>query len=170
MKNRLYILCGIPFSGKTTLAKRLVEKLGYTRIDLDEVKFDIFNPQILDSQIDQSGWDQIYQEMYRRIKQSLTNGKTVVHDTGNFTKYERDLVKKIADELGVETMTIFVEIPKEEAFKRLLENRKTKSRFDVSDVDFESTVKEMEPPTEGERHLVFHWIDGVDQWIQENIA
>lgn len=137
----------------------MVERPGFTRIDLDEVKFDIFNPQIVDSQIDQSGWDEIYKEMYRKIKQKLINGETVVHDTGNFTKHERDLVKIIANELGIETMVIFVDIPKEEAYRRLLENRKTKTRFDVNDTDFESTVKEMEPPADTERHLVFNWTD-----------
>jgi len=94
MINKLYILCGIPFSGKSTLAKKIVKKLRFVRIDLDEVKFDIFGPSVTDAEIDQSGWDKIYQEMYRRIRESLTAGKTVVHDTGNFTKSERGVVKK----------------------------------------------------------------------------
>jgi predicted kinase len=67
-KNRLYILCGIPFSGKSVLANELVKRYGYTRIDLDEVKFQIFGKDITDSEIDQAGWDKIYQEMYRKIE------------------------------------------------------------------------------------------------------
>jgi len=168
--NRLYILCGIPFSGKTTLAKKIVEKIGFSRIDLDEVKFSLFGKDITDSQIDQSGWDSVYQEMYRQIKQALSNGETVVHDTGNFTKHERDLVKKIADELNIESTTIFVNIPKPEAYKRLLDNRKTNIRFNVTDEDFESTVKEMEPPDQSENHLVFIWTDSVDHWIERNLG
>ena len=168
MKNKLYILCGIPFSGKTTLAKRLVEKLKYTRIDLDEVKFELFGREITDVEIDQSGWDEVYLKMYQKIRTALINGETVIHDTGNFTKNERGLVKKIADELNIESVTIFVEIPKAEAQKRLLENRKTKIRFDVADEDFESTNKEMEPPDQNEKHLVFRWTDDVDRWVIEN--
>ncbi len=34
---RLYILCGLPFSGKTTLAKQLVETLRIPGIDLDVI-------------------------------------------------------------------------------------------------------------------------------------
>jgi len=63
IKNKLYILCGIPFSGKSVLANKIVERFGYTRIDLDEVKFQIFGQSITDGEIDQSGWDKIYQEM-----------------------------------------------------------------------------------------------------------
>ncbi len=156
MTNKLYILCGIPFSGKTTLAKRMAEKLSFFRIDLDEVKFDLFGPNILDTQIDQSGWDKVYTEMYRRIKQSLIAGKTVVHDTGNFTRQDRGKVQAIAKELGIETITIFVNIPK--------------TRFDVADEDFQSTVKELEPPDENEKHLVFNWTDDVELWLEKYIS
>lgn len=168
MNNKLYILCGIPFSGKSTQAKKLVEKLGFTRIDLDEVKFELFGYSIMDSQIDQSGWDAVFREMYIRIKEELNNGKTVVHDTGNFTKHERSLVKKIADDLGIETITIFVDTPKDEAYKRLMKNRLTKDRFDVADEDFEETTIEMEPPKDDEKHLVFKWTDSMDEWIKAN--
>jgi predicted kinase len=92
--NKLIILCGIPFSGKSTLAKELADKLGAIRIDLDEVKFDLFGKGIHDSEIDQSGWDKIYQEMYKKIETALKERQTVIHDTGNFTKYERNLISK----------------------------------------------------------------------------
>ena len=59
MNIKLYILCGIPFSGKTTLANKVVEMLGFKRIDLDEIKFKIFGPKITDSQIDQDGWNKV---------------------------------------------------------------------------------------------------------------
>lgn len=170
MNNKLFILCGIPFSGKTTLAKRMIDKLGFTRIDLDEVKFELFGKDITDSQIDQDGWDSVYQEMYKRVKQALVDGKTVVHDTGNFTKHERGLVKKIADDLGLSSTTIYINIPEPEAYKRLIENRKTNIRFNVTDDDFQSSAKEMEPPDENETHLLFKWTDEVDKWIDTNFT
>lgn len=165
MNSKLLILCGIPFSGKTTLAKALVSIKGYTRIDLDEVKFKMLGSQVTNDKINQSGWDRIYQDMYRQIKQALMDGKTVVHDTGNFTKYERDLVKKIADDLGITSVTIYVDIPVREAKKRLLSNRTSNIRFDVSDADFESAVKEMEPPSLPENYIVFNWSDNIDSFV-----
>lgn len=38
--NKLYILCGLPFSGKTVLSKIIVNYLEFEHIDLDEVKFE----------------------------------------------------------------------------------------------------------------------------------
>ncbi len=52
----------LPFSGKSTLTRQLVEKLGFVRTDLDEVKFEMLGNDTKDDQIDQTGWDKIYQE------------------------------------------------------------------------------------------------------------
>ena len=165
MDNKLYILCGLPFSGKTTLAKTLVSKLSFTRIDLDEIKFSIFGKDITDDDIDQNGWDKIYLQMYQDIERELKMGKIVVHDTGNFTRNERNLVKNIADKLGIESTTIFVSIPSDVAYQRLLENRQTKVRFNVTDQDFENTVKELEIPDNSEKHFVFNYNEDVNNWI-----
>lgn len=167
--NKLYILCGIPFSGKSTLAKAISSKKGFQRVDLDEVKFEMYGNDVNDEDLQQNDWDLIYQKMYQIIEDFLKQGKTVVHDTGNFTKYERKLVSQIADKLGIETLTIFVDTPKSTAYERLIQNRRTKSRFDVTSDDFENTVAEMEPPLEDENVLVFKANDDVDLWINEHL-
>ena len=167
--NKLLILCGIPFSGKSTLAKAISNKLGYKRVDLDEVKFELYGNNIKDEDLKQKDWDVIYQKMCQIIENLLKQGETVVHDAGNFTKYERGLVCQIADKLGIETKTIFVDVPKNIAYERLMQNRKTKARFDVTDKDFESTVAEMEPPAENENVITFKVSDNVDSWINEHL-
>lgn len=165
--NRLYIFCGIPFSGKSFIARKVAKQFNYKVVDLDEVKFELFGKDIVDENIDQQGWDKIYLKMYRKIEELLKNGYTVIHDTGNFTKYERDLVKKIADKLNLETITVFINIPIEVAKNRLLENRRTCERFDVADEAFASCVKEMEPPGDNEKHIVFKPKDDLEIWISK---
>lgn len=164
----LYIFCGIPFSGKTTLARKLVDKFGLIRIDLDEIKFDLFGKEISDEQIDKFGWDKIYQEMYRKIEQVLKTGETVICDTGNFTKYERRLVKKIADKVGIKFKTVFVDTPKETAKQRWTKNKLSKTRFGISEKSFEEAVAEMEPPTEEENVIVYGDKTDINKWIKRN--
>ena len=166
--NKLYILCGLPFSGKSTLSKELAKRLGFTRIDLDDVKFELLGDDVNDDDIAQQDWDRIYQEMYRRIESALKEGKNVIHDTGNFTKYERGPVRQTADKLRRETKTIYVDTPKEVCFERLLNNRKTKERFDISDEAFQSTVEEMEVPSTDENTILFHTDSSLENWISEN--
>ncbi len=168
--NKLLILCGIPFSGKSTLAREIIKALKCEKVDLDEVKFEMFGSEVKDADLLQKDWDKVYQSMYEEIQRLLKQGKTVVHDTGNFTRYERNLIRQIADKLGVESKTIFVDTPKNIAYDRLLLNRKTKERFDVTDSDFESTVAEMEVPTENENTITFKVGDDADSWINEHLA
>lgn len=167
--NKLIILCGIPFSGKSTLAKEISKKLNYNRVDLDDVKFKLHGDNIKDEDLMQKDWDVVYQEMYKRIENSLKSGKTVVHDTGNFTKYERNLIKQIADKFNLDALTVFVDTPKEIAYRRLKENRESGKRFDVSGDGFESSVKEMETPGSDENTLVFRYNDNIDSWIENNL-
>ena len=169
MTNKLYILCGLPFSGKTTLAKILVSKLNFTRIDLDEIKFSLFGNNITDDEIDQNGWDKVYLQIYQNIERELELGNTVVYDTGNFTKNERTLVKNIADKLAIESITIFVSIPEDIAYQRLINNRVNPIRFNVTDEDFKNTIKELEVPDNSEKHLVFNYNEDINSWIDKNL-
>lgn len=163
---KLYIFCGIPFSGKTVLAKKVSEKLDYIRVDLDDIKFEIFGNTIKDSEINKKGWDAVYKEMYNRIENNLKNGKTVVSDTGNFTKYERGLVKKIADKLNIESVEVFVNTPVDVARKRLFENLVTKERFQITEKEFNSAVREMETPSSN-NVITYNYPESIDQWIEK---
>lgn len=167
-KTSLYIACGIPFSGKSYLSQKLVNKFNFSRIDLDEIKFELFGKNVKDQDIDQAGWDKIYQEMYRKIEKNLKLGKIVLNDTGNFTKHERDLVRQVANKLGLKTRVIYVDTPISIARERQQNNRNTNSRFDVTDDDFESTIKEMEPPAADESPIIYHYPENLDNWISNN--
>jgi hypothetical protein len=50
----------------------------------------------------------------------------------------------------------------------LLDNRKSKERFDITDQEFEDAVQEMEYPDEFEPHIVFVSTTPIDEWIKAN--
>jgi len=170
MANKLYIFCGIPFSGKSTLSKEVARLTGYTRIDLDEVKFEHYGAVIKDAELEQKDWDIIYQAMYQRIEAALKAGKTVIHDTGNFTKYERDLIRHIADGLGVEAVTVYVDTTRVVAKERHIANQTTHQRFNVTDNELEDAVAEMEVPNETERHIVHKYPTPAEEWINKHFS
>jgi len=164
----LYIMCGFPFAGKSTLSKRIAEVKGFTRIDLDEVKVELVG-NAKEEDITQTQWDEVYKNMYAQIESTLKEGKTVIQDAGNFTRYERGLVKAIADKLNLESTTIFVDTPLEVARSRWMGNKASKERFDINVTSFEGAVAEMEIPDEHEHHLVYHEGELIDTWISENL-
>ena len=168
--NKLFIICGIPFAGKSTLGQVISELFAYNKVDLDETKFNLFGVDIKDDDLSKADWDRVYDETYKLIERYLKSGKTVIHDSGNFTRHERQLARQIADKLGIDIITIYVDTPEVIARQRLLENRKTKVRFDVTDKAFKEAIQEMEVPTSDENPLVFHNNDSIDRWILKHIS
>jgi predicted kinase len=162
-------MCGISFSGKTTISKLISQIKGFVRVDLDEVKVEIVGPDLPDEKVTEPEWDQIYQSMYQKVKNALLSGQSVVQDAGNFTRYERGLVRAIVDNLGLEAITIFVDTPPSLARQRLLHNRQHQIRFDVSNELFKATIKELEPPIFPEVFLTINPSIPIEKWIKDNL-
>ena len=85
----LIILCGLPASGKTTLAKLLAHRMD----DVEIVSSDMLRSQL------SSG--RIWEEMAGMVRQGLSAGKTVVVDATNYNDAHRDRYARIAREMGV---------------------------------------------------------------------
>ena len=71
----------------------------------------------------------------------------MIFDHGNFTRAEREQVRAIGARAGANVRGVYIEITKDEARHRLLENRQTRRRYDVRDDDFELVLRIFEPPT-----------------------
>lgn len=152
----LFIFCGGPFSGKSYLSKQLSVEYGFSRVDLDEVKDELVGKNIIDEEVFRDQWDEVYEEMYRRIEKHLSNDETVVLDAANYARYERDLARKIGDKYGAKVVEILVDTPIEVVRKRWLENKKTKKRIDVSE-DVVMKAREKIEFSEGKDSLI---VDG----------
>jgi adenylylsulfate kinase-like enzyme len=90
----LYLLCGLPFAGKTTLAKALVRSLGIHRVAIDDINNErgIWDEE---TGLSPEEWTNTYQEAYRRIAASLKRGESVIDDSANFTRELRQLGQKL---------------------------------------------------------------------------
>ena len=64
-KPTLYILTGLPYSGKTTLTNELVKRFGFKTASVD----DVMDERGLDSDtMVQEDWNAVYSEAYERLK------------------------------------------------------------------------------------------------------
>ena len=166
--NQFIILCGLSFAGKSTLARAIVSRFGFTEVDVDETKFQLYGSGIVDEELIPEDWIRIYAETDRLIENHLRSGRTVVDASRNFSIEERINARNISARVGVPFTTIYVDTPESVARRRLIANRARPFRRDISDRDFEDVIRAMQPPTVAETPLVFQHTAKVEKWISDN--
>ena len=164
----LIVICGLSFSGKSTLAKAITRKVGYEEIDVDEVGAGLYKLDINDEKLKDLDWDRVYDETDKLIETRLKSGVTVVDASRNFTRQERERAQQVAKRSDAHLVTIYVDTPQEIARQRRLSNKTSPSRRDITDEQFDEILQVMQPPTEEERPLVFHHGDEIESWLSDN--
>lgn len=152
----LFILCGFPYAGKSYIAKQLLEKTDVAFVSIDDIfhtyGFDWNSNKLPDTET----WEQIFNESYEQIKQTLREGKNVLYDSTNQTVVSRDKLRQVANSVGAETKVVFIKSPVEAVWKRWEENQKSRSRSVVDKQLIQQTIDMFEEPTEAEKVIVIN--------------
>ena len=149
MKPTIFLLCGLPFSGKTTYAKKL-EKEGVIRFTLDEQLFQKFGRDFV------SGYIEKEKETKRYLKEKcleyIKEGRSVVLDFGFWKKVERDEYKLFVDQINAKWQLLYFNVPMKELKKRLRlrNNRDLKNNHFISESMLENFSDQFEVPVKEE--------------------
>lgn len=166
---RLYILCGLPFAGKTTLAAALAQYFRWTIVAIDAINHE--RGLGLDAApITLEQWDETYTEAYCCLSQTLAAQQTVIFDAASYARTQRDELRAIAAKCGASARVIYIETPLAVCRGRWLANRATGARYDVRDEDFENVVTHFEPPTTLEHPLIYDQSEPLSVWIERTFG
>lgn len=169
MRTCLYILCGLPYAGKSTLARALTRRFGWEHIAIDAINGE--RGLGLDGQaIAAADWDITYGEAFRRLRAALAREATVVFDAPSFTREQRDELRAMAGECGAMARVLYVATPEAVARARWLGNRRTRERSDVRDEDFANVLAQFVAPEADEDALVFDGQSAAEDWIDAHFA
>ena len=163
-----YLLVGLPYSGKTTLAKELENKHDFARISIDELKFRAGYENVGDDDVPDKVWLKFFKEADILITKHLKEGRNLVNEYAWITKEWRDRAKKVAKDVGFETKIIYVNTPIDVVQKRWKENEKSKERFHWPEHEFINYLKDFEKLTEDENYIIYNG-EPVAEWLNENI-
>lgn len=167
----LFIMSGLPFSGKSTLSKKISEKLEIPRISFDEtwVKVEAELGSIPGSDgIEQ--WKYINKACEEMAGEFLRNGVSVVYDNLGSSFDERQKMRDLAEMAGAVSKILYVKITKEEVIKRRERNLLTKERAQVSDHNFNQALDTFEPPRKNEEPLIYDSSQEMDEWVNEELV
>ena len=105
---KLIMMKGLPASGKSTIAKAMVEELGYVRTNKDELR--LAYPKLKENRI--------IQIRDGLIIDAMREGKNVVVDDTNFNPIHKKTLEGFAKQYGYQFEEVFVDTPLEECMKR----------------------------------------------------
>ena len=147
MTATLTIICGLPGSGKTTLAKQLEASLSAIRMSADEWMDSLsinLHEEAKRAKVEALQW--------QVTKRLLVLGQSVIIEWGTWGKWERDILRTEARALGARVELYYLSAPLEELYRRIqLRNMEDPP---ISWDAIQQWARLIEPPT-AEEHALF---------------
>ncbi len=155
LKPTLYLMCGLPGSGKTTRAKRLEQEAPALRLTPDEWMTPLFGESICQpATIDRwnEAHDRVEQVQWQIAERALQLGANVVLDFGVWTRHEREAFRTRATTIGARSELIFLDEPLEVLKQRVKVRNGFPGQvaYPISEAELELWSAKFQPPTEDE--------------------
>lgn len=129
----LILMVGLPGTGKSTLARALVERFGGLVIDKDIIRPALFGPSEIDYTVEQ---DDFCQRIMLETAAYLLNRKPnlrVFLDGRPFSReYQREAVRKHASQIGTKLAVIECQVSEQTALARIRRDLETGSHLAVN--------------------------------------
>ncbi len=147
---RLVLICGLPASGKSTLARRLALEVPAIRLDKDTWV----------TQLGRDVWDEAFRvrvehQLWLLTQQLLARGQSVILEWGHWARVERDEKRLGARALGVGVELHYLHAPLNELIERA-ERRSASGEWTAAPMTrahFETWARIFQAPGEEEMRL-----------------
>jgi predicted kinase len=162
MKN-LYLLCGMPFSGKTTLGKSVAQYLNAPYISLDEINEarDLFGGE----GIPVEEWEKTHYLAIEQLQNLMLSQQNIILDDTNCFRWLRDRFRNCGAQYGYQTTLIFLNVPFTEIKQRIAANSQNPTRNKVKQEIIEEMNQTFESPQADERTINYSPEQSIKEWI-----
>jgi predicted kinase len=143
----LFLICGLPCAGKTTLARVIEVERNALRLTPDEWMI-----RIVGDGFDEKKREAVEAVQWEIATRVLTLGVNVVIDFGLWTRAERADFRARAEAIGAKTKLIYLDISREERLRRLAARNAAlpPDAFPVTEARFDFFTSVFETPTTDE--------------------
>ena len=152
-KSILHLICGLPGTGKTTLAKEIAAKTGAIRLCPDEWIKDIWFEK---AETEGNNYrDAIEQLQWKIGKNILQSGLSIIIEWGTWGQDEREKLRDEAHDLGANVKFYYLSESKDVLKQRILtRNYDHRNHFVISESEvddlLENAIKNIQIPTSEE--------------------
>jgi predicted kinase len=147
---RLILICGLPGSGKTTLAKRLSADTPALRLCGDEWMADLGF-----GLYDEQARDRIEKVFWKLAQEPLRLGQSIILESGFWLRSDRDEKRLGARELGAAVELRYLEVPFEQLCLRLDARNQSEMHgiVPITRAQLENWLPLFQPPDQAELAL-----------------
>ncbi len=141
--SRLIVICGLPGSGKTTLAKQLAAEAQAVRLSPDEWKHALGIDYY-----DEDARIRLEDRLWLLAHELIALGQSVVMEHGFWAREERDALRLVARSLGATVELHYLEASVDELWQRLERRNRQPApgAVPISRSDLERWATRFEPP------------------------
>lgn len=165
----LYLLCGLAFSGKTTLAAALRRRLGGTVVSSDAInaRRGLHGGDGLPAE----EWARTHRLALAEVEELMRRGvAAVVVDDTNCYRFLRDDYRLLARRHGYAVRLLVLEVPLAELRRRMAANENSRGRRGLQPEVFEEHRRGFEWPGDDERPLPVPAAVPARRWVEETLV
>lgn len=154
MKPLLVNLSGLPFSGKSTLARALSESLGMQIVNYDD---DIYANHKHEVPVGTSAAKEFefVQSIARQyLAKKLKSGQSLIYDDLGLQKEDRKHIADLAESCGASYVLVFLDTPTEIIEERRKANARTNGREHIDDAKLRLDISLLEKPDPNEDPII----------------
>lgn len=141
----LYLLCGLSFAGKSTLARLLAAPLNATIVEADRYIASVEAELPGASKIE--SWREIQKRARREVETLLTSGKSVIFDDLMVDPNDRDEMAQLARRSGAKaTIPLFLDTPVETVRARQREKSSRQEKLSQWEDHTQLLLSQLVPP------------------------
>ena len=117
----VYLLCGLPGSGKTTYAKKIVDEQGALSLSIDDEMIKRYGVAGIDYPTEKRNEykSNVMEIIKSKIVENIRNGQSVVLDFGVRKKMDREYFRDLVESNGAEMQLIYLKASRALLLERL---------------------------------------------------
>ncbi len=157
-------MCGLSFSGKTTIARALAARFGATVVSLDEVNRERGLPHG-GAGLSAAAWAETHHVALARLAALMAGGGDLVADDTACFRFLRDDYRRLAAANGYEATVVLVDPPREEIESRRRLADAARDREPITDAVFAAHVASFEWPQADEATVALRCEADATTWL-----
>ena len=154
----VYLLCGLPGSGKTTYAKKIVDEQGVLSLSIDDEMIKRYGVAGIDYPTEKRNEykTSVMEIIKSKIVEDIRNGQSVVLDFGVRKKMDREYFRDLVESNGAEMQLIYLKASRALLLERL--NRRADiekgNNFIVTPDMLDERIAIFEEPNNGNEKVI----------------